>query len=43
MLGIHYRFDGQEGLTLGETIAVRLLHQVNRDMPTDATHTLWWR
>ena len=29
MLGIHYRFDGQEGLTLGETVAVRLLHQVN--------------
>ena len=29
MLGIHYRFDGQEGMILGETIAVRLLHQVN--------------
>ncbi|CAN0511904.1 unnamed protein product, partial [Laminaria digitata] len=30
ILGVHYRFDGQEGLTLGETVAVRLLHQVNR-------------
>ncbi|CAN0448276.1 unnamed protein product [Ascophyllum nodosum] len=27
MLGIHYRFDGIQGLILGETITVRTLHQ----------------
>ena len=29
MLGIHYRFDGIQGLILGETITVRTLHQVS--------------
>ena len=29
MLGVHYRCDSIEGMTLGETIAVRILHQVN--------------
>ena len=28
MLGIHYRFDGVQGLTLGETITIRTLHLV---------------
>ena len=28
MLGIHYRFDGIQGLILGETITIRTLHQV---------------
>ncbi|CAN0475827.1 unnamed protein product [Ascophyllum nodosum] len=27
MLGIHYRFDGIQGLILGETITIRTLHQ----------------
>ncbi|CAN0527345.1 unnamed protein product, partial [Scytosiphon promiscuus] len=28
MCGIHWRFDGQEGLLLGEMAAVRILQQV---------------
>ena len=28
MIGVHYRFDSHEGLVLGETVAVRRLHQV---------------
>ena len=28
MVGIHWRFDGQEGLLLGEMAAVRILQQV---------------
>ena len=28
MCGVHWRIDGQEGLTLGETVAVRILQQV---------------
>ena len=28
MLGVHYRIDSTEGLTLGETAGIRLLHQV---------------
>lgn len=28
MCGIHYRFDGQEGLLLGEMVGVRILQQV---------------
>lgn len=28
-MGSHYRMDGTEGMILGETVAVRLLHQVN--------------
>eukprot|EP00903_Cladosiphon_okamuranus_P011260 g10618.t1 len=27
MMGVHYRFDSTEGLILGETVAVRMLHQ----------------
>lgn len=27
-MGVHYRFDSTEGLILGETVAVRMLHQV---------------
>lgn len=27
-MGVHYRFDSTEGMILGETVAVRLLHQV---------------
>lgn len=29
MCGVHYRFDSQEGLLLGETVAVRLLQQAS--------------
>ena len=29
MDGVHWRFDSEEGLILGETIAVRILQQVN--------------
>lgn len=29
MCGVHYRFDSQEGLLLGEIVAVRLLQQVS--------------
>lgn len=29
MMGVHYRLDSTEGLVLGETIAVRILHQVS--------------
>lgn len=32
-MGVHYRFDSTEGMRLGETIAVRILHQVLR-MPS---------
>ena len=28
MLGVHWRFDSQEGLLLGEMVAVRILQQV---------------
>ena len=28
MCGVHWRIDGQEGLTLGEMVAVRILQQV---------------
>lgn len=27
-MGVHYRFDSTEGLILGETAAIRMLHQV---------------
>lgn len=27
-MGSHYRMDGTEGMILGETVAVQLLHQV---------------
>ena len=33
MVGIHWRFDGQEGLLLGEMVGVRILQQVR-----DHTH-----
>ena len=29
-MGVHYRFDSTEGIILGETFAVRVLHQVRR-------------
>ena len=29
MCGVHYRMDSEEGLRLGEIVAVRLLQQVN--------------
>lgn len=29
MCGVHYRFDSQEGLLIGEIVAVRLLQQVS--------------
>ena len=29
MDGVHWRFDSEEGLLLGETIGVRILQQVN--------------
>lgn len=33
MLGVHYRIDSTEGLVLGETAAIRLLHQVRMTLP----------
>lgn len=27
-MGVHYRLDSSEGMILGETFAVRMLHQV---------------
>ncbi|CAM9992880.1 unnamed protein product, partial [Ascophyllum nodosum] len=37
MLGIHYRFDGTQGLTLGETITIRTLHQELMTFAEEAT------
>ena len=33
MCGVHYRFDSEEGLILGEIVAVRLLQQVRTRKP----------
>ena len=35
MVGIHWRFDGQEGLLLGEMVGVRILQQVRRQTHVD--------
>lgn len=32
-MGVHYRFDNTEGIILGETFAVRMIHVVSRVMP----------
>ncbi|CAM9303474.1 unnamed protein product [Sphacelaria rigidula] len=32
-LGVHYRFDSTEGMLLGETVAVRILHAVSLPSP----------
>ena len=40
MLGVHYRIDSTEGLTLGETAAIRLLHQVRITTPIVGITTL---
>lgn len=37
MCGVHYRFDSQEGLVLGEIIGVRMLQQVNTSIQTKAS------
>lgn len=33
IMGVHYRYDSTEGIILGETYAVRLLHQVRTQGP----------
>ena len=38
MCGVHWRIDGQEGLTLGETVAVRILQQVKTCISDNHEH-----